>query len=163
MEDAQMTTGLDRLKSLLGEVADLRHAADLIEWDERVCMPAGGAHVHGEMLAALRRIAHEKFTSDDVGEAIEAASRAQGDPEDGGTERLISVTKRDYDKATKVPSTFVAEYAHAISIGQHAWAQARADANFAAFEPHLEKIVDLKRRYVAFFPGADHPVRRAAR
>ena len=52
-----MTNGPDRLKSLLGEVADLRHAADLLEWDERVCMPSGGAPVHGEMLATLRRIA----------------------------------------------------------------------------------------------------------
>ena len=46
------------LKALLAEVADLRHAADLVEWDERVYMPAGGVHTHGEMSATLRRLAH---------------------------------------------------------------------------------------------------------
>ncbi|HLB84620.1 MAG TPA: phosphomethylpyrimidine synthase ThiC, partial [Steroidobacteraceae bacterium] len=58
------------------------HAADLAkghprarEWDERVYMPPGGVTVHGEMSAALRRLAHEKFTSGEVGDALDAARR----------------------------------------------------------------------------------------
>ena len=50
-------SSIDKLRTLIGEVMDLRHAADLIEWDERVYMPPGGAAVHGEMSAALRRLA----------------------------------------------------------------------------------------------------------
>src|SRR4051794_31416774 len=105
-----MPAALDRLKSLSAEVADLRHAADLLEWDERVCMPDGGAATHGEMLATLRRIAHEKFTSAEVGDAIEAARTEAATLDDGGNaQRLVAVTARDYEKATKVPSAFVAE------------------------------------------------------
>ena len=76
-------TAVARLRSLIAEVMDLRHAADLIEWDERVCMPPGGLAVHGEMSAALRRLAHEKFTSAQVGDALEAARRgvAADDPD----------------------------------------------------------------------------------
>ena len=44
----------------------LRRAAELIEWDERVCMPRGGAPIHGEMQATLRRLAHEAFTRDEM-------------------------------------------------------------------------------------------------
>jgi carboxypeptidase Taq len=153
-----VTTGLHRLKSLSAEVADLRHAADLLEWDERVYMPDGGATTHGEMLATLRRLAHEEFTSSEMGDAIEAArveSALMND--DGHTQRLLAVTARDYEKATKVPASFVAEYAEAISAGQQAWGQARAQSNFAAFKPFLEKIVALKRRYISFFPSAEHP------
>ena len=62
-------SSIDKLRTLIGEVMDLRHAADLIEWDERVYMPPGGVTVHGEMSAALRRLAHEKFTSREVGDA----------------------------------------------------------------------------------------------
>ena len=68
-------SAIDRLRTLVGDVMDLRHAADLIEWDERVYMPPGGVTVHGEMSAALRRLAHEKFTSREVGEALDAARR----------------------------------------------------------------------------------------
>jgi carboxypeptidase Taq len=139
-------------------VADLRHAADLLEWDERVCMPDGGATTHGEMLATLRRIAHEKFTSSEMGDAIDAARVESARLDDGGdAQRLVEVTARDYEKATKVPAPFVAEYAEAVSASQQAWGQARARSDFPAFKPFLERIVALKRRYVTFFPPAEHP------
>jgi carboxypeptidase Taq len=153
-----VTAALDRLKSLSAEVADLRHAADLLEWDERVYMPEGGATTHGEMLATLRRLAHEKFTSGQMGDAIEAARAEAGSAGDEhDAQRLVAVTARDYEKATRVPAAFVAEYAEAVSAGQQAWGQARAQSDFAAFRPHLETIVGLKRRYVSFFPAAEHP------
>ena len=151
-------TGVARLKALIGDVMDLRHAADLIEWDERVCMPPGGQAVHGEMSAALRRLAHDMFTAPPVGEALEAARRdvAARDP-DTTEARMVAVVARDFARATQVPGEFVAEHAAAVSAAQHAWADARANSDYAQFAPHLEKIVDLKRRYVTFFPPADHP------
>jgi carboxypeptidase Taq len=147
-----------RLNDLIAEVCDLKHAADLIEWDERVGMPPGGAAVHGEMLATLRRLAHEKFTSTEVGETLAAAdARLRGEDPDSDAARMVAVTRRDYDKATKVPAEFVAEHAQVVSTAQHAWVQARAESNFASFQPHLERVIDLKRRYVAFFDPAEHP------
>jgi len=148
---------LTRLRSLLGDVWDLRHGATLIEWDERVMMPPGGASAHGEMLATLHRLAHERFTADEMGAAIEAARRAgTGDP-DSDDARLVRVAARDYEKAVRVPAAFVAEQARVISAAQHVWQQARAESDFARFAPHLQRIIELKREYVGFFPGADHP------
>ena len=144
---------------------DLRHAADLIEWDERVYMPPGGATVHGEMSAALRRLAHEKFTSSDVGDASRPPASDVAARRSGSTDaaRMVAVTARDYDKATRVPADFVAEHATVVSAAQHAWAEARARSDFARFAPHLEKVIDLKRRYVDVLSAGGSPVRRAAR
>jgi carboxypeptidase Taq len=151
-------TPVDRLKSLMAEVMDLRHAADLIEWDERVYMPEGGVSVHGEMSATLRRLAHERFTSADIGRAIDEARRhVESDDPDSDAARMVRVTARDYDKLTRVPAAFVAEHAAAISAAQHVWSQARSAADFAMFAPRLEEVLALKRRYVTFFPPADHP------
>jgi carboxypeptidase Taq len=153
-----MSTPLNTLTELIGEVADLRHVADLLEWDERVCMPPGGAGVHGEMLATVKRLAHEKFTSKAVGLALDQVigNRAGLDP-DSAQSRMVAVTARDYGKATNVPAEFVAEHALAVSAAQHVWGEARSASNFSLFQPHLEKIIDLKKRYVSFFPPADHP------
>ncbi|NOT25406.1 MAG: carboxypeptidase M32 [Acidobacteria bacterium] len=153
-----MSTPFETLTTLLAEVADLRHAAELLEWDERVYMPAGGAEVHGEMQATLRRLAHEKFTSDAVGQALDDLKRTQGSGNpDSRESRIVAVTARDYDKATKVPPRYVAEHALAVSAAQHAWGEARAASDFAAFLPHLQRVVELKREYVSFFPPAAHP------
>ena len=153
-----MSDHVETLKTLLGEVADLRHAADLIEWDERVCMPPGGASVHGQMLSTLRRLAHEKFASDAMGKAIHDARHfLEGGDEDGDSSRLVAVTTRDYEKARNVPADFVAEHARVVSAAQHAWIQARAASDFSSFQSFLQKVVDLKKQYVTFFPAADHP------
>jgi carboxypeptidase Taq len=153
-----MESAFDTLKERIRDVADLRHAAELIEWDERVCMPAGGAPVHGEMQATVRRLAHEKFTTAEIGDLLgrtadELRSAGPSSPD----ARLLAVITRDYTKATQVPAAFVAEQAQVVSASQHAWAEARQASRFAAFQPHLEKVIALKRRYVGFFPGHAHP------
>jgi carboxypeptidase Taq len=151
---------LSALKALLADVISLRQAADLIEWDERVCMPPGGADVHGGMQATLRRLAHEKFTCDEVGRLVEDLARevgAEAASSDADTHRLVTVTARDFRKATRVPPSFVAEHARVVSAAHHAWVEARARSSFALFEPHLQKVVDLKKQYVSFFPPPDHP------
>lgn len=142
----------------MAEVADLRHAAELLEWDERVCMPSGGAEVHGEMQATLRRLAHEKFTSDAVGRTLEQLKGSRGslDPESREA-RIVAVTTRDYEKATKVPPAYVAEHARVVSAAQQAWGHARPASDFASFLPHLERVIDLKTQYVSYFPPVSHP------
>jgi carboxypeptidase Taq len=153
-----MHSPLDQLNARIREVADLRHAADLLEWDERVCMPSGGAPTHGEMLSTVRKLAHEQFTAAEVGRLLDAAARevASADP-DADSTRLVAVTARDYRKATQVPAAFVAEQAEVVSAAQHAWGEARAKNDFASFRPHLERVIALKRQYINFFPPADHP------
>lgn len=153
-----MDTAVDALNARIRELADLRHAADLLEWDERVCMPPGGAEVHGEMLSTLRRLAHEKFISAEVGDLLgRAGDEVRGLDPDSDEARRVAVTARDYQKAARVPASFVAEQAQVVSAAQHAWGDARARNDFAAFLPHLEKVIALKRQYVAFFPEGDHP------
>jgi carboxypeptidase Taq len=149
---------LTRLNTLINEVVDLQHAASLLEWDEQVYMPPGGASTHGDMVATIRKIAHEKFTSDAVGRALEDARRdGTADGGESDNEKLLAVTAHEYDKALRVPADFVAEQAQVVSAAQHAWAAARQQSDFAAFQPHLEKVVELKRRYVGFFPPGAHP------
>jgi carboxypeptidase Taq len=153
-----MPSALDELNSRVRDVVDLRHAADLLEWDERVYMPSGGAAVHGEMSSTLRRLAHEKFTDAAMGDVLTRAQHElNGADPDSDATRMLAVTARDYRKATQVPAAFVAEEAEVVSAAQHAWQEARARSDFAAFLPHLTRVIALKRQYVGFFPGHDHP------
>jgi carboxypeptidase Taq len=149
---------LTQLNAIIGEVVDLHRAAALLEWDEQVYMPPGGAAVHGDMVATIRKTAHQKLTSDEVGRLLEdLQSRLSDLDPDSDARRVISVTARDFHKARRVPAEFVAEQAQAVSAAQQAWIEARSRSDFAHFQPHLERIIDLKRRYVGFFPPAAHP------
>ena len=99
----EVAKAVESLRTLVAESVDLRHAADLIEWDERVYMPPGGAPVHAEMAATLRRLSHEQFTSARLADALaaaEVATHASGGDTD--VARMVAVTRRDFDKATEL-------------------------------------------------------------
>ena len=70
---------------------------------------------------------------------------------------MVRVAARDYEKAVRVPGEFVAEQAIVTTRAFEAWAEARSKSDFSIFQPHLEKVVELVRKYVSFFPPADHP------
>ena len=151
-----MSEKLVQLKEILGEVSDLGSAGSILSWDQQVNMPPAGAEARGQQLATLGKIAQEKFTSDEVGRLLEDLKKEYTDPEtDEGA--LIRVTARTYEKAKSVPAEFIAEQAIAATKGVEAWVEAKAKSDFSIFRPHLEKNVELVKKYVSFFPPADHP------
>ncbi len=152
-----MESKLSQLKSILGEVAALREVAALLGWDQQTYMPPGGAEERGNHLATIDRLAHVRFTSDGVGELLDELEPwvAQLDP-DSDDARLIKVTRRDYDKLTRVPAEMVAEFAQITTAAYNVWQEAKVESNFHKFQPYLEKVVDWKRRYAALFVPYDH-------
>lgn len=152
-----MEEKIKQLKDLLGEVADLYGATAVLGWDQQTYMPPAGAETRGQQLSTLSTLAHKKFTSGEVGELLEelkpVASELDPDSDDA---RLVKVTEREYVKATKVPPEMVAEMAQVTTMAQQVWQEARAESDFAKFQPYLEKIVDLRRRYVELFAPYDH-------
>ena len=144
---------LERLKSLLAELADLRHTEHLLEWDSRVTMPPAGAEARAEVSATLTRIVHERFVADGVGELLEQLDHV--DDEDDAA--LVRLTRREWERARRVPSELAAELAHAAGIAVAAWDKAKAASDFVTFAPHIERQLELKHRYIDCFPQTETP------
>jgi carboxypeptidase Taq len=120
-------------------------------------MPPGGVANRGSQLGTLASLAHSKFVSDDVGallEELEPYGKSL-DPESDDA-CLIEVTNRRFQKLVKVPNEFVAEFTKVTTLAHGAWEEARAKDDFPHFQPHLEKIVDMRRQYADFFKPYDH-------
>jgi carboxypeptidase Taq len=149
---------LIELKEIMGEVADLGSTAGLLGWDQQTYMPQRGGEARGQQLATIGKIAHQKATAPRVGELLQALKEeVANESPDSAAAALVRVAARDYDKAVRVPSEFVAEQAVVTSKAFESWREARSKSDFAIFLPHLEKVVALVKRYISFFPPADHP------
>jgi carboxypeptidase Taq len=57
----------------------------------------------------------------------------------------------------RVPVSLAAELSRAAALGQAAWQEARAAADFSRFRDALERQIELRHRYVACFTGFEHP------
>ncbi|WP_412070376.1 carboxypeptidase M32 [Rubrivirga sp. IMCC43871] len=128
------------LRARLAEVADVSHAAAVLEWDQETYMPTGGAGARGRQVATLRRIAHERFTDPTVGEWLAGAT-----PETDLDRALVRVTKRDWDRATLLPARLIAEKAEVSARAKEAWKAAREADTFELFAPHLDAVLGLAR------------------
>jgi carboxypeptidase Taq len=140
------------LVSRLNEISDLGKASALLSWDQQVMMPPKGAPARAEQLATVGRIAHEKFISDDLGRLLdELAGFEEAHPYDSFEASLVRVTRRDWEKARKVPPALRAEMARAAALGIPVWVEARKNNDFASFLPVLRKNLDLRKQYVELF------------
>ncbi|MCF6156554.1 MAG: carboxypeptidase M32 [Candidatus Brocadia sp.] len=143
-----MQEKLNDLKNRLAEISDLNNAAAVLGWDQQTYMPPGGAAARARQLATLSHIAHEKFTDDTIGHLLdELHAYAVGLPYDSDDASLIRVTKREYDKARRVPPALVSEIAQASAQAFEVWRKAKAESRFSDFAPYLQRNLDLKRRY----------------
>ena len=133
-----------RLRQRLGRIADVQAAQAVLSWDQETYMPTGGGDARAHQLATLGRIGHEMLTDDEIGALLESAAVevASLDP-DSDEARIVQVTRRDRDKAVRVPASLVAELARTTALAQQAWAQARGRDDFASFRPHLERVLEL--------------------
>ena len=137
--------GMDAYQNLIDHLRGSDHiqsASRLLQWDQETGMPAGGDDTRAEILATLAGIDHERSTSSRFRDLVEAA-RAQANSAD--RRRQLELVDRDLARASKVSASLVERLARTTSLSQQVWSKARSRRDFKLFQPHLEKVVALKR------------------
>ncbi|MDW8232802.1 MAG: carboxypeptidase M32 [Roseiflexaceae bacterium] len=148
---------LTELKARLHEIYDLEMAAALLNWDQTTYMPPCGAAARGRQLATLGRIIHEKRIDPAIGRLLEALrSYEESLPPDAPDAALIRVTRRDYERATRIPAAFTAELYEHTAASYDVWSRARPANDIAAVLPYLERTLDLGIRRFAESSGYEH-------
>ena len=68
------------LDARVARLNDILSTVNLLSWDSRVTMPAGGAETRGHQIATLKRIARDMLLDPAMADAAEAAREAATDP-----------------------------------------------------------------------------------
>jgi carboxypeptidase Taq len=149
---------LDRLRVLAGEIYDLERTAFLLAWDQETMLPPDGGAARAEQRATIGRVAHERLVSDELAQLLEELRpEEEALSYDSDEAALIRVLRREHEKARRVPTELRAELARAGALGLGAWLRAREQRDFEVLRPHLERQLELKRRYVECFAPYDDP------
>lgn len=149
----------EQLKEKLKEISCLEGVASLLSWDQQVYMPPNGVATRGAQQGVIARVAHAHKTSDAIGAALEALSRAE--PLHGflTPAEIASVREaaREYNRTKKKPVELAARAAALEANGVAAWQKARKENDFAIFAPVLQEWIDIAREETAAVadPGTD--------
>ena len=152
-----MQKKLQQLKNRLIEIDNLNGASAVLAWDQTTYMPPGGVEARARQMATLQRLAHVKFIAPAIGRLLDdLRPYEEGLPYDSDDASLIRVTRRQYERAVRVPAAFVAELTDHGAKSYQVWAEARPRNDFKAVEPYLVKTVDFSRKLANCFPGYEH-------
>jgi carboxypeptidase Taq len=146
------------LKQRLAEIYDVEKAVAVVGWDQRTMMPPGGAAARAEVSATLTGLAHERFVSDEVGRLLDRLAPL-GDELDFDSDEasLIRVTRRDWEKARRVPSELAAAWARASGNAHSAWLEAREAGDYSIFRPAFQRVHEVALRWAEHMEAGDSP------
>ncbi|MEP7225306.1 MAG: carboxypeptidase M32, partial [Actinomycetota bacterium] len=149
-----MTEKFVELKTRLAAIHDLHMARAILGWDQHTKMPPKAGPLRAEQLGTLDALSHDLFIDDEIGKLLEDVRPYEEslDP-DSDDASLIRVTRRDYEKARRVPTELAAEITRTGAHALAAWVEAREKSDFSIFLPFLKKNVELTHRYIDCFEG----------
>lgn len=138
------------------ELALIHSSAAVLGWDQETYLPPAGNEHRAAQLAWLAGRAHELATSDAWKRDLEAAEAAN--PGDDPTYSAnLRELRREFNRATKLPTDLVARDSTVNSLAKHAWADARQRADFSTFAPHLSQLLEIAHEKAELWGYASEP------
>jgi len=152
-----MNEDFDELRTRLAEHNDLVAAVAVLRWDLATYMPEGANAARGRQLATLERLAHARLTDPALARLLDRVTpAAEREGADSFAARLVRVARREVDRATKVPATFVSAFATHRADLYDRWTRARPANDFGAVAAGLAKTVEMSREYAGCFAPYEH-------
>jgi carboxypeptidase Taq len=140
---------MEKIKTYLQEYSYLKSIQALLHWDMETMMPSGAIEDRAKRLSYIQGKLHAHITSPEYKKLLkEFSEKKKLSPKD---KILLKELKWDYDLNHALPAAHVEELTLASAHASHVWSQAKKDNDLKKFLPHLQKLIDLKRREAAYF------------
>jgi len=133
------------LGQAFAEIKDLKHGLSILNWDQEVMMPPGGAEARAHALATLTGLAHARLTDPALRRLVARLGRGRQrlSPE---RRRAVQLVQEAVTKASALPGELAEAIALHESRALETWRAARKARDWKRFVPALQRMVDLKRR-----------------
>jgi carboxypeptidase Taq len=142
----------DQLLEHFTSIHHLSSVMELLNWDQEVNMPKGGAAKRGDELAAVQTVIHQKSTDPRIAEWADSLENQSTDLTEA-QQADVREAKKAFERETKVPAKLVAALAKETVLSTEAWAKARKENDFQQFLPSLTRTLELKREFADAIRG----------
>ncbi|MGJ7921866.1 carboxypeptidase M32 [Neobacillus sp. LXY-4] len=130
------------------KMSAFNEALALIFWDLRTGAPKQGVEQRSEVIGMLSSEVFRMSTSPEMAAYIFELSK-QDLPI--VTKKILEECKKEYDRNKKIPAEEYKEYVILQSKAESIWESAKANADFAKFQPYLEKLVEMTKRFIGYW------------
>lgn len=143
-----MTETMQSLRTLQKKLYAFQFAMNVIDFDANTVAPAESFLGRGEALEVLSSMKYNLITNPELPNLLEKAHS-----EDLTVQQAAEVAQlqRIYNETCKIPAEEYAAFVKLTTESVNAWVKAKSASDFSIFAPYLEKIVDYRRRFAAYF------------
>lgn len=133
------------LERRFARLSAVGRACAILSWDRSTMMPDGASEDRADQLATLGVIAHELMTAPDMPELLARAEDARSalDPWQAANLREM---RRSWVHENALPGDLVEARTRATSACEHAWREARKNADFKSLLPTLGEVLNVMRQ-----------------
>ncbi|MDR2650060.1 MAG: carboxypeptidase M32 [Clostridiales bacterium] len=143
-------------KAYVERVNAIRQALYLFSWDMAVGAPKGGTASRAKYVGILSAEEFSMRVSDEMKGFLDALDPC-GESLDESTKAMLRICRRDYYTYKKIPVEEMREYSELLPKAQSIWEKARAENDFAAFAPVLDRIIRFQKKFVEYRGYDGHP------
>ena len=150
----ELKKALEEMRLLEKRRYAYNHAIGLLSVDAMTVAPSKSYIGRGETMGILSGEAYDLFVNEDVGELLGYISEHSEEITDRSLRREAEVLKEEYDKIKAFPRDEYVEYSKLLNDADAIWHSAKADNDFASFEPYLTRIMEFQRKMAEWYePG----------
>ncbi|NDI34503.1 carboxypeptidase M32 [Chengkuizengella sediminis] len=143
---------LTTFKELVKKINEYNEALSVLYWDLRTGAPKKGVEGRSEVIGMLSTEQFNLSTSEQMGECLSQLSEASIFAGLNQTEqRMVTEYTKDYDRNKKIPVELYKENVILTSKSESVWEEAKEKSDFSIFQPYLEKVVELKKKFIEYW------------
>lgn len=133
----------------------INHATALMSWDFETYMPRQGMEERGVADSQLHLLYKELLLSKNFVDLVESGKKQDSlnDVERG----IIRVLDREITRQLKIPKELTEAESLERIRGNMVWRQAREKSDFKMYQPHLEKMIEIKKQIADKIGYQKHP------
>lgn len=140
---------MDKIKKYLQEYSYLKSIQSLLHWDMETMMPSGAIDDRARRLSYIQGKIHSHITHKDYKKMLGEFSRKKNlSPLE---KKLLKELRWDFSLQEALPLKHVEELTFASSQATHLWASAKKKNDLKSYLPHLQKLIDLKRKETTYY------------
>jgi carboxypeptidase Taq len=149
---------IQEFQAYVKRMKNLHEAAYLVAWDMRTGIPKKGVAQRSEVYGMLAADVFKMSISEEMGNYLKVLAEPNVlETLDPITKKSVLERKKEYDRNHKIPADKYQSFVVLCSNAESAWQEAKANNDFAAFQPYLEQIVATVREFVEIWGYEGHP------
>ncbi len=143
-----MNSVFEALKPHLDRMMALKAALVLFEWDDATLAPEKAGELTEKVIGTLSGEYFGAVNNETVKELAEKCAGEEGlsEAEAGQVRELLE----EISKLDAIPQKEYQEFSQLTAGAVRIWTKAKADNDFDAFAPTLEKVIDFQKRFAAY-------------